>query len=112
MRLEIVTLLTETGAELDEDGFPTEETVKETEISAEELAVKVSDTITGERAGWNVDIKLGVDIDDYETAYGEDGNKKRIRPQKLIYNGVTYNIRQPVKNLKTHQMDLLCSEVE
>ena len=112
MRLETVTLLTETAAEYDEDGFPTKETVTETEVSAQELAVKVSDTITGEHSGWNVDVKLGVDIDDYDTAIGQDSNGKRIRPQKLVYNGVTYNIRQPVKNLNTHQLELLCSEVE
>lgn len=112
MRLDMVTLLTITGAELDEDGFPTKETIVETEISAQELAVKVSDTITGEHSGWNVDVKLGVDIDDYDTAICEDINKKRIRPQKLVYNGVTYNIKRPVKNLDTHQLELLCSEVE
>jgi hypothetical protein len=123
MRLEEVLLITTIDSSADADGFDTQPVDIATEISATEMSVKISDKITGEHEGWHVDIKLAVDIDDYETAIIGPGSPilvdypnvvvtKRIRPQKLIYNTVPYLIKDPVKNLKTHQYELLCTEVE
>ena len=134
MRLEQIILLTTLNSEVDEDGFDVEPFDIETEISATEMSVRISDKITGEHEGWHVDVKLAVDIDDYEMAiispgaFGDypsphnypDLDKypgispitKRIRPQRLIYNDIPYLIKDPVKNLKTHQYELLCTEVE
>lgn len=112
MRLEEIKLQTILEGSLDPDGFPTKDEVTETEIAASELEVKVSDRIAGEHEGWRVALKLAVDIDDYQLAFVADSEGRSVRPQKLIYNGVTYIIRNPVKNLKTHEMELLCEEVE
>jgi hypothetical protein len=112
MRLEEIKLQTILEGSLDPDGFPTKDEVTETEIAASELEVKVSDRIAGEHEGWRVALKLAVDIDDYQSAFVADSEGRSVRPQKLIYNGVTYIIRNPVKNLKTHEMELLCEEVE
>ena len=112
MRLEEIKLQTILEGSLDPDGFPTKDEVTETEIAASELEVKVSDRIAGEHEGWRVALKLAVDIDDYQSAFVADSEGRSVRPQKLIYNGVTYIIRNPVKNLKTHEMELLCEEVD
>lgn len=112
MRLEEIKLQTILEGSLDPDGFPTKDEVTETEVAASELEVKVSDRIAGEHEGWRVALKLAVDIDDYQSAFVADSEGRSVRPQKLIYNGVTYIIRNPVKNLKTHEMELLCEEVE
>ena len=112
MRLEEIKLQTILEGSLDPDGFPTKDEVTETEIAASELEVKVSDRIAGEHEGWRVALKLAVDIDDYQLAFVADSEGRSVRPQKLIYNGVTYIIRNPVKNLRTHEMELLCEEVE
>jgi len=112
MRLEQTTLLTIIEGTVDEDGFVTDDEIIETEVSASELSVKISDRIAGEHEGWHVSLKLAVDIDDYESSFAINTAGKRIRPQKLVYNDVTYIIKDPAKNLKTHQMELLCSEVE
>lgn len=112
MRLEEIKLQTILEGSTDSDGFPTKEEITEKEIAACEMEVKVSDRIAGEHEGWRVALKMSVDIDDYESAYVTDSEGRSVRPQKLIYNGVTYIIRNPVKNLKTHEMELLCEEVE
>ena len=112
MRLEEIKLQTILEGAPDPDGFPTKDEITETEIAASELEVKVSDRIAGEHEGWRVALKLAVDIDDYQSAFVADSEGRSVRPQKLIYNGVTYIIRNPVKNLKTHEMELLCEEVE
>lgn len=112
MRIEDVTLLTILEGQKDADGFDTDGEVVETNLSADEKAVKVSERIKGEHEGWKVSLKLSIDIDDYETAFVMDLKGRPVRPQKLIYKGVEYFIMDPVKNFETHEMELLCTEVE
>ena len=69
MRIEDVTLLTILEGQKDADGFDTGGEAIETELSATEMSVKVSDRIAGEHEGWKVSLKIAVDIDDYETAF-------------------------------------------
>ena len=112
MRIEEVTLLTILEGQKDADGFDIGGEAIKTELSATEMSVKVSDRIAGEHEGWKVSLKMAVDIDDYETAFIMDSKGRPVRPQKLIYKGVEYFIKDPVKNLETHEMELLCTEVE
>lgn len=112
MRLDMVTLITEGDATTDADGFVTNPNITQTEVSAELLANSLSDEISGAQGGWNISLKVAVDRDDYDTAFITNTAGRKVRPRKLSYNGVTYIIKKPVENFKTHQMELLCTEVE
>lgn len=112
MRTETVTLLTIGDKTRNANGFVTQATTQETILSASKVANSLSDETVSGAQGWHIDLKLAVDTLDYETAFLVDSHSRRIRPQKLTHNGITYLIKASKENLKTHQMELLCTEVE
>lgn len=112
MRTEVVTFLTEGNKVRNSNGFVSSSTVRETTLTASLLSNRLSDETVSGTQGWHIDLKVAVDLYDYETTFLTDSAGKTIRPQKLTHNGITYLIKKPTANFKTHQMELLCTEVE
>lgn len=111
MRIDDAILVSVQTGTKDADGFRTQDILTEYPVSAEKLMCTTSDRISAEKASAKLSIKIAIDTDDYNDSVVMTGSKK-LRPSIVRYDGMEYKIFDVVENFKTHQTELLCSEVE
>lgn len=107
---ELLTLVTVTGMRCDENGFKTEELTVQKEIFCAVKSVGRTEHYEAARSGFKAGLIFVVNRDDFETAI-VDMDGRRIKPTKVLYNGVTYLIHRNYV-IQYGDMELTCEEVE
>lgn len=111
---ELIEMITVLGSEKDADGFRTEEKTAKVEVFAEIKSVGRTEYYEAVRAGIQVNIIFVVDEDDFKLSEREitvDGEIKKVKASKIIYDGTTYLIHRTFRK-DSGLMEITCREVE
>lgn len=99
MRDDLITLITKTGEEYDESGFPIGETELRTEKFARIKSVRASEFYLAYSAGQELAYIFCMDPDDWKDCYAEVEGKK-VAPWAVEYESTIYKI------VRTYRTDM------
>lgn len=113
-RDELIELVTVLEVKKNGSGFRVGEDIEKTEVFAGVKSVGRTEYYEALRSGIQVSIIFVVDPDDFMLSEREiqaDGEAKKIKASRVIYDGTTYLIRRTYRN-NFGMLEMTCSEVE
>lgn len=114
MNNELIELVTVLGCKKNASGFQTEEKTVKITVFAEIKSVGRTEYYEAMRSGIQASIIFAVDMDDFKLSEREitmDGEKKKVKASKVIYDGTTYLIHRTYRN-NFGMLEMTCREVE
>lgn len=114
MRNEVIFLLTEKDTEFDTDGFKVDSEPVRTKVFAEVKTTTYKEYFASDREGEKVTDIFVVSEDDYNLSMVKNDTGKKIRPNKVEYDGTEYRIVRRYRRASnaSYLIELTCVEVE